>query len=105
MAITPEALRAAFAGLMQKAGFVLPVVDHDTITIDYTSTARAFNDIRGMGETNCLAARSRRFAPRTLFTRAEELYRADLNLQHDPGTSTVHLPVRVEILHASGWAG
>lgn len=103
--IHPFIDRAAFAGLMQKAGFSLPVVDHDTVTIHYTSTARAFKDIRGMGETNCLAARSRRFAPRRLFTRAEELFRADLNLQHDLGTPTAHLPVRVEILHASGWAG
>lgn len=91
--------RAALAGLMQNAGFALPVIDHDTITIDYTSSARAFADVRGMGEGNCLTERSRRFAPRSLFTRAEELYRG-ITEAPAPGP----LPVRVEILHASGWA-
>ncbi len=97
--IHPFIDRASLAGLMQNAGFSLPVVDHDTITIDYTTPARAFADIRGMGETNCLTSRSRRFARRHLFTHAEELYRLTT---HSPIPNP--LPVKIEILHASGWA-
>ena len=64
--------------LLQRAGFALPVVDSDMITVTYGDGLALMRDLRGMGEANGVAERrtgcSRR-AP--LFTAAEryaELY-------------------------------
>ncbi|MEO1042911.1 MAG: methyltransferase domain-containing protein [Pseudomonadota bacterium] len=37
--------------LLQRAGFALPVVDTQPITVQYTNPIRLFQDLRGMGET------------------------------------------------------
>lgn len=44
---------------LQRAGFALPVVDIDAVTVRYADADRLFGDLRGIGETNCLAARGR----------------------------------------------
>jgi len=51
-------------GLLQRAGFALPVADVDRIEVEYASPKRLVEDLRGMGETNALAARERQFPPR-----------------------------------------
>jgi SAM-dependent methyltransferase len=61
-------------GLMQRAGFALPVADCLTHTVHYRSLARLYADLRAMGETNALAARLRRPTPRRLFAAAEAIY-------------------------------
>ncbi len=45
--------------LLQRAGFALPVVDESTVPVRFADAARLFADLRGMGETNALAARPR----------------------------------------------
>ncbi len=61
-------------GLLQRAGFALPVADIETVTVRYDSMFGLMRDLRGMGATNPLIARSRRPATRALFTRAAEIY-------------------------------
>jgi len=61
-------------GLLQRAGFALPVADIETVTVRYDSMFGLMRDLRGMGATNALMARSRRTATRALFTRAAEIY-------------------------------
>ena len=51
-------VRAA-GGLLQRAGFAMPVVDEYTLTVRFADAARLFADLRGMGETNALVARPR----------------------------------------------
>lgn len=46
-------------GLMQRAGFVDPVVDQHRVTVKYRRPQDMVRDLRGMGETNVLAARER----------------------------------------------
>ncbi|EMD82395.1 SAM-dependent methyltransferase [Pacificimonas flava] len=46
-------------GLLQRAGFVDPVVDQHWITVKYRGAQDMVRDLRGMGETNVLAARER----------------------------------------------
>ena len=64
--------------LLQRAGFALPVVDTDILTVTYSDVFALMRDLRGMGATNALAARNRYFLRRdTLFAAAkryEELY-------------------------------
>ncbi|RIK87772.1 MAG: SAM-dependent methyltransferase [Hyphomicrobiales bacterium] len=60
--------------LLQRARFALPVADHETVTVRYDSMFSLMRDLRAMGATNSLIARSRRPAPRALFSRAAEIY-------------------------------
>lgn len=61
-------------GLLQRAGFALPVTDVETLTVRYDDMFALLRDLRAMGETNALLARSRRPATRAFFARAAELY-------------------------------
>ena len=60
--------------LLQRAGFALPVADHESVTVRYDDMFALIRDLRAMGATNALAARSRRPASRALFMRAAEIY-------------------------------
>ncbi|MEO3389338.1 methyltransferase domain-containing protein [Mesorhizobium sp. CAU 1741] len=60
--------------LLQRAGFALPVADHESVTVRYDSMFDLMRDLRAMGATNTLAARSRRPASRALFMRAAQIY-------------------------------
>lgn len=60
--------------LLQRAGFALPVADVETVTVRYQSMLGLLRDIRAMGSTNALLARSRKPATRRLFGRAAEIY-------------------------------
>ena len=60
--------------LLQRAGFALPVADHETVTARYDSMFSLMHDLRAMGATSSLVARKRRPTPRSLFLRAAEIY-------------------------------
>lgn len=66
-------VRAAGA-LLQRAGFALPVADHETVTVRYDTIFALMRDLRAMGATSSLAARSRRPATKALMMRAGEIY-------------------------------
>lgn len=61
-------------GLLQRAGFALPVTDSDSVTVRYDSMFALIRDLRAMGATNSLLARSRKPASKALFLRAAEIY-------------------------------
>lgn len=63
--------------LLQRAGFALPVVDAETVTVSYEHLFALMHDLRGMGEGNALLARRKTFAKRAVFMRAAELYAQD----------------------------
>ncbi len=73
--VSPVADMRDLAGLLQRAGFALPVVDSDIITVTYADPIRLMGDLRGMGETNATNARSRHPARRALFLEAASRYR------------------------------
>jgi SAM-dependent methyltransferase len=60
--------------LLQRAGFALPVADVETLTVRYDNLFGLMADLRAMGATNALDARSRRPATRALFARAAQIY-------------------------------
>lgn len=95
---SPVADVADAGSLLQRAGFALPVVDTDTLTVTYPDMFALMRDLRGMGETNAVAARSRNFLRRdTLFAAAaryQELY-AD---------SDGRIPATFQIIWMTGWA-
>ena len=58
------------AGLLQRAGFALPVADMEEISLQYANPLALLHDLRDAGETNAILARSKIFAPRALFPAA-----------------------------------
>lgn len=61
-------------GLLQRAGYALPVADLEPITVRYDTMFHLLRDLRAMGATSALTQRSRRPATRRLFARAAEIY-------------------------------
>lgn len=61
-------------GLLQRAGFALPVADVETVTVRYDNMFALMADLRAMGVTNALTDRSRKPATRRFFQRAAEIY-------------------------------
>jgi len=55
------------AGLMQRAGYALPVADVEDIVLAYADPFGLLRDLRAAGEANAVALRGRRVAPRALF--------------------------------------
>jgi NADH dehydrogenase [ubiquinone] 1 alpha subcomplex assembly factor 5 len=58
------------AGLLQRAGFALPVADAEEVPVVYRSALGLFADLRAAGEANATLARDRRTPPRALFPMA-----------------------------------
>ncbi len=85
-------------GLMQRAGFALPVADSVTQTVHYRDLGRLFADLRSMGETSSLAARPRRFTSRKVLGAAETVYRNSF------ATAEGALQATFELVFLTGWA-
>jgi SAM-dependent methyltransferase len=64
--VAPFAAVRDLGGALQRAGFALPVADLDRVEVAYRDAARLFADLRGMGETSCLADRGRALRRDTL---------------------------------------
>ncbi len=60
------------AGLLQRAGFALPVADVEEIEFLYASPLALLHELRQAGETNAVQARSRKIPPRAMFPTALE---------------------------------
>jgi len=58
--VAPMAEIRDLGGLLQRAGFALPVADIDTLTVSYGSALSLMQDLRNMNETNIMQARSRK---------------------------------------------
>jgi SAM-dependent methyltransferase len=84
-------------GLLQRAGFTLPVIDAETYTVRYDNLFALMRDLRAMGMTNPLADRSRKPLTRAFFLRAAELYAERYS---DPDG---RIRATFSIIYASGW--
>ena len=84
--------------LMQRAGFALPVVDTDRITVTYGDALALMRDLRFMGESNAVNARRRSATRRETLFAAAARYR-DLFAGPDG-----RLPATFEILFLTAWA-
>ncbi|CZT36215.1 class I SAM-dependent methyltransferase [Rhizobium sp. 9140] len=84
--------------LLQRAGFALPVTDTETYTVRYASLFALMRDLRAMGMTNTLVARSRKPLSRAVFLRAAELYAERFA---DPDG---RIRATFSVIYLSGWA-
>ena len=62
------------AGLMQRAGFALPVADTERLDVTYESALALLRDLRAMGETSAFLQRDRRTPPRGFWPLVTNLY-------------------------------
>lgn len=96
--VSPFADVRDVGGLLQRAGFALPVADIETITVRYATMFDLMRDLRSMGATSVLTARSRKPATRALFMRAAQLYAERFS---DPDD---RIRASFNIVWMSGWA-
>jgi NADH dehydrogenase [ubiquinone] 1 alpha subcomplex assembly factor 5 len=68
--VSPFPALSDCAGLLQRAGFSLPVADVEEISFLYANPLHLLHELRQAGETNALAERSRAIPPRALFPAA-----------------------------------
>ncbi len=61
-------------GLLQRAGFALPVTDIENVTVRYDNMFALLADIRAMGMANSLTGRARKPVSRRFFMRAAQIY-------------------------------
>lgn len=85
-------------GLLQRAGFALPVTDVDTINVTYADAAALMRDLRGMGETNAVRQRRTTFLRRDTLARVAEVYRERFA---DAGG---RIRATFQVVYLTGWA-
>lgn len=96
--IAPFADLRDLGSLLQRAGFALPVVDSEVVTVRYRDIFGLLRDLRGMGWGNALSARRRSGMRRDTLMRAASLYAERFA---DPDG---RLRATFEIVWLSGWA-
>ncbi len=84
--------------LMNRAGFALPVIDADSITVTYAEPLKLLADLRAMGETNAVRERRKTFLRRDVLARALEIYREKFSDPRGRVTATF------QIITMTGWA-
>lgn len=96
--VSPFADLGDLAGLLQRAGFALPVADADTLTATYADPLALMRELRGMGEANAVALRRTTPTPRGLLLAAARAY-------HDRfAGADGRVPATFQVLYAAGWA-
>jgi SAM-dependent methyltransferase len=95
--VSPMAEVRDLGGLLNRAGFALPVVDSDTIAVTYPDPMRLMADLRGMGEANAVAAQRKGCTRRATLFGAFQRYAA---LAGPDG----RLPATFQVLTLTGWA-
>ena len=96
--VAPFADLRELGALMQRAGFALPVIDSDRLTVRYDNAFALMRDLRAMGATNVLVERRRMPLRRATLLRMAEIYAERFS---DPDG---RVRATFEIAWLSGWA-
>ncbi len=72
--VAPTADVRELGGLLQRAGFALPVVDADVVRVTYSSSLALMRELKAMGAGNVLVDRRRVPVTRSLLARACAVY-------------------------------
>ena len=96
--VAPFADLRDLGALLQRAGFALPVVDADRVTVRYATAFDLMRDLRGMGWTNTLVERRRLPLKRATLLRMADVYARRFS---DPDG---RLRASFDIVWLSGWA-
>ncbi len=95
--VSPFADVRDLGGLLQRAGFALPVADIERTVVRYGEFKTLVSDLRAAGETNALVQRAKRFLRRDVLT---------ANLAHytaNHAESDGRLRATFDIVYLTGW--
>lgn len=96
--VAPFADLRELGALLQRAGFALPVIDSDRLTVRYNSVFDLMRDLRRMGASNSLSERRRIPLKRATLARMAEIYAQRF------ADADGRLRATFEIVWLSGWA-
>lgn len=96
--VSPFADVRDLGALLQRAGFALPVVDSDIITVSYGEPLKLLADLRGMGESNAVLERRRTPLKRQM------LMSAMANYLQQHADANGRIPATFEIITMTAWA-
>jgi SAM-dependent methyltransferase len=96
--VAPFADLRDLGGLLQRAGFALPVIDSERITVRYDTVFALMHDLRRMGAGNALTERRRKPLRRATLLQMAEIYGGRFA---DPDK---RLRATFEVIWLSGWA-
>ncbi|WP_026480898.1 SAM-dependent methyltransferase [Ahrensia sp. 13_GOM-1096m] len=85
-------------GLLQRAGFALPVTDIDSVVVRYDTMFDLMLDLRAMGATNTLVERQKSLSRRDLFHNAAQHYAENF------ADSDGRIRATFSFIWMSGWA-
>lgn len=85
-------------GLLQRAGFALPVADATPVTASYVNAFHLMHDLRKMGENNALAQRIKHPTRRNVLTEAACIYADNFRNAENRVDATF------EFITLTGWA-
>jgi SAM-dependent methyltransferase len=96
--VSPFAEVRDLGGLLQRAGFALPVTDVDRLTVRYADAFALMRDLRAMGGANALVERRRTPLRRETLFRMAAIY-AERHAAPDG-----RIPATFDVVWLSGWA-
>lgn len=96
--VAPFADKPQMGDLLQRAGFALPVVDSDILTVTYDHVFKLMEDLRGMGESNSLDQRSKTPVGKEFFMRVAQVYKDKFS------ESDGRIVASFEVIFLLGWA-
>lgn len=85
-------------GLLQRAGFTLPVVNTERITVTYSNVFNLMKELKGMGENNALIKGYKGLTTPEHMMKVAEIYNE--NFANEDG----RIPVTFDILYFQGWS-
>lgn len=96
--ISPYSDLQTLGGLLQRAGFSLPVTDSDVINVSYPNPFKLMTDLRGMGETNNVNERRTSFTRRATIMSAADFYTQNYTDEND------RVPATFQVITLTGWS-
>ncbi|MEL6681116.1 MAG: SAM-dependent methyltransferase [Pseudomonadota bacterium] len=85
-------------GLLQRAGFALPVADNLPLTASYANAFHLMHDLRKMGENNALSDRIKHTTRRDILVKASQIYAENFR------NSDNRVDATFEMITLTGWA-
>ncbi|WP_095594264.1 methyltransferase domain-containing protein [Actibacterium pelagium] len=95
--VLPMAEIRDLGGLLQRAGYALPVADSTPRTVSYRDALHLMHDLRAMGEGNALTSRRKATPPKALFPQAAAIYAQNFG---EDG----RIPATFETIFLTGWS-
>ena len=96
--VHPFADKQDMGALLQRAGFALPVIDSEHVTVTYDNMFKLMHDLRGMGDGLALTSRNAAPVGKRFFFDAAQRYARDFPEENNRIRATF------EIIFLIGWA-